>query len=484
MNMCLASQADIIVIGGFGTGKTVGVAMMACYFGCTLPWFKFLNIAPTSWQAKQMYDAVLQEATGTPFERLIWEKPRRPYPKFVLRFQVGEVIYQSTLEFMSASDDAVGILSWEGDWINIEEAGLLDNLSSVVTSAGTRLRGSVRGRPRMGRLSMISNSWDNVDLWSYFDLAVAKPDKHLSMLVASRHNKNITDSQLEGMTGRIKEEERDQFLEAGRPMGRGNYFSRAAINSCEDTLAEEVVEKHLQLQTPGYDLINAYGPGVVYYLSPRKADGIYIILGDPGTGTVPNRDAPVIMVWEVPPDFPHSAAKLIAFWWGDGHKAITPFVDKLLELRKMYKPVVCGVDSTGPQKNMAEMINIQYLGLSVEEIDETPMVGIAGLDFSGTKKSGYLVVARMFIESKLMTWPEFIAGIRSQLSNYDPAKDRKIAQDIVATVAMSAWVMRIYFDVDLDEVLGGEDRGDNTETWAKRYSADEREKRTGVRTKR
>jgi hypothetical protein len=92
---------------------------------------------------------------------LIWEKPRRPFPKITLRFQIGETIYESSLEFMSADRGATGILSWEGDWINIEEAGPLDNLEKIVTALGSRLRGSVRGRSRLGRMSMISNSWDN-----------------------------------------------------------------------------------------------------------------------------------------------------------------------------------------------------------------------------------------------------------------------------------------------------------------------------------
>jgi len=56
-----------------------------------------------------------------------------------------------------------------------------------------------------------------------------------------------------------------------------------------------------------------------------------------------------------------------------------------------------------------------------------------------------------------MTWPKFVTGIRSQLTNYDPEKDKgptpsKLTQDIVATLCMSAYVARAWFSVEPESV--------------------------------
>ena len=82
---------------------------------------------------------------------------------------------------------------------------------------------------------------------------------------------------------------------------------------------------------------------------------------------------------------------------------------------------------------------------------------MGGLDFSGSKKMAYLHASRLLIEAQLFSWPKEIVGIRSQLTNYDPERDRgvasKIAQDIVATLAMSGHAIRTWFHVDPKELL-------------------------------
>jgi hypothetical protein len=456
-----AEQKDITVIGGFGTGKTLGIAMSACVW-CTLTKdFKFLNVGPKAWQAKQMYDLVLLQARNTRFEDLIWEKPRRPHPRIVIRYYIGSTLYESSLEFMSADKDATGILSWEGDWLHIDEAGLLDNLEEVIINVGSRLRGTVRGRERLGRFSMTSNSWDNFDLWYYFDQAVADPENFLSIVVSSRHNHNVTEEQLRRMLARIPADERSRFIEGTRPEGRGKFFDKQSIYNCEVPGEAEHVRKRLQDGDNRYGFERMYGAGIVKFeIPPRGGNRLYMFFGDPGTDGAPKRNAPVIMGWDVThvPKFP---ARLVAFWWGNGGGKIGPFVDKLLGYMERYKPMYTGIDSTGPQKNMAYLINEHLFREKFgEEADvasfSSPVqdiFGIGGLDFSGGKKMQMLQACRLMIESKLMTWPKEIIGIRSQLSNYDPEKDRKIAQDIVATLSMSAHGIRTWFHVTPEELL-------------------------------
>lgn len=463
-NLHQAAQKDITIVGGFGTGKTIGVAMSACVWCVLTRDFKFLNVGPKAWQAKQMYDMVLLNARNTRFEDLIWEKPRRPHPKIVIRFRIGGLLYESSMEFMSADKDATGILSWEGDWLHIDEAGLLDNLEDVIINVGSRLRGTVRGRERLGRFSMTSNSWDNFYLWYYFDQAVADPENFLSIVVSSRHNKNVTEEQLKRMLARIPAEERDRFIEGTRPEGRGKFFDKMSIYTCEVPGEAEHVRQKVLEEKSGYSYERLYGAGVVTFAVPPRGGRLYMFFGDPGTGGAPHRNSPVIMGWDVT-SLPKQPARLIAFWWGNGGGKIGPFVDKLLNFMDTYRPMWVGIDSTGPQKNMAYLIN-EYLFRERfnEDYDNNAdyagydgplgkVFGIHGMDFSGSKKMMYLHAARLMIESRLMTWPKDIVGIRSQLTNYDPERDRKIAQDIVATMSMSAHGIRTTFHVSPEELL-------------------------------
>ena len=464
-----AKQKDITVIGGFGTGKTVGVGMSATTWAATTTDFKFLNVAPKAWQAKLMYDSIIEAARDTRFEDMIWEKPRKPYPKIIIRYRVGNSIFESSLEFMSADKNAQGILSWEGDWLHVDESGLLDNLEEVIINAGSRLRGTVRGRTRLGRFSMTSNSWDNYQLWYYFDLAAGDPENFLSIVVSSRHNGNVTPEQLSRMLARIPKDERDRFIEGFRPEGRGRFFDKESVYACEDPLIGEIVEEKAEKKQKGYVFESLYGCGVVDYREPPNPKAMYMFLGDPGIDGAPKRNSPVWMGWDVT-KFPAVPARLVYFWWGNGGGRIYPFFERMLDFMEYYKPIITGIDSTGPQRNMADLVN-EYLiqeRFASDDPDsedylrpgiDTPLgriYNIKGLDFSGSKKSGYLQAARLLVESKLLSWPKAIVGIRSQLTNYDPEADRganaKIAQDIVASLSMSAHAIRSYFHVSPQEL--------------------------------
>lgn len=494
--VCLAAQTDITVIGGFGTGKTLGIAMSACFWSCLATDFKFLNVAQKQWQAKQMYDFILLQARNTRFEDLIWEKPRKPHAKIVIRFKIGKVLYESSMEFMSVDRDATGILSWEGDWINVDEAGLLDNLEEVIINVGSRMRGVVRGRERLGRFSMTSNSWDNFHLWYYFDNAVADPENFLSLMVATRQNRNVTPRQYARMLSRIPEADRDRFLEGTRPEGKSVFFQKAAVVACEQPLLDEIVTEQVKKKTPGYVLEKLRGANVVHYRIPPLPREVYVEIGDPGTDAPPRRNSFVLGVWKVT-KFPVVPAELVAFIWGNGGGRIQPFINALFDLADVYRPIKIYVDSTGPQKSTAQLINehlfSQRFKLPLEEGDDeiyrqsgfiNPMGitrGIGGLDFSGSHKMEYLHASRLFIENGLFIWPSAITGIRSQLANYDPEKDKKIAQDIVAMMAMSAHAIRGLFHVSLEEILAQNTESAREEHPGYRRNTDEARSRRSPR---
>ena len=489
-DVCMAKQTDMCIIGGFGSGKTLGVGMGAFIWCVTTPWFKFLNVAPRAWQAKQMYETMLVWLDGTPAEKLVWKKPKRPYPTIVFRFQVEDTIIESSMEFMSADRDATGILSWEGDWINIEEAGLIDNLAEVITSVGSRLRGSVRGRSRLGRLSMISNSWHNPTLWEQFDLGEEDPENNLSLVISTRDNMNVTEKQLERFLSRIPKAEHKQFIDGLRPEGKGDYFSKEAVWACENQLMAERLEDGVAAGKPGFLLREDRSTGIFHFETPPQADRMYMIFGDPGIDAAPKRNAPVIGVFDVT-DVPNQAAQIVALWWGDGGGRITPFVDTLLDYMERYPAVFAGIDSTSTQKHTAEMINLQTFGEQINNLSEEDektleklsVRHISGMDFSGTKKAGYLVALRALIEAQLINWPKNVIGFRQQLTNYSLEKDKRIAQDLVAMLSMAAWAVRIYFNVSITDTYDKGASGIDPDFDQHGQRLDSREKRSTGRNR-
>ena len=491
-----ANQKDITIIGGFGTGKTLGVAMSACVWCALTADFKFLNAGPKAWQSKQMYDLILLNARGTRFEDLIWSSPQKPYPKIVIRYRIGTIVYESSMEFMSVDKNAQGILTWEGDWLHIDEAGLLDNLEEVIINVGSRLRGTVRGRERLSRFSMTSNSWDNFQLWYYFDLAQGDPENYLSLQLRTQDNKNVTKEQFKRMLQRIPKDERQRFLDGTRPEGKGRYFDKESVYSCEIPGAGQYAEEQAEKEKRGYIFEKVHHVGVWHYQLPPCRNKLYMTFGDPGAGTAPRRNAPAVFTYDVT-EFPAKPANLVCFFWGDGRGRINPWMAELFRQMKLFTPIFAGIDSTGTQKNMNTLLN-EYafqqefgngnLGddLSIMDASYSSPLGIVrgihGMDFSGSKKATYLLSLRLLLENKMMSWPKEITGLRSQLTNYDPEKDvgirSKIPQDLVATKAMAAFAMRMWFHVSPEDLFSETVAMDNqAPEKARRLSRQARSKR-------
>jgi hypothetical protein len=394
-----------------------------------------------------MYTVLLEQAEGTLFEKLIVASPQRPYPKVEIGFYLGERYIKGTLEFMSLGEkkDATNIFSWRGDWINIEEAGRIDNLREIVKNLSTRLTGNTsEGRSFLGRMSLISNPWENPDLWYFFDEAAANPEKKLVMNINTQDNKNVSDAQVEQMLDLIPEEERERFTTGQRQEGKSVYFSKDSIERAKSELLTLALKEGLARSPSLYTVNENPGMGVYYMRMPCKDGRMYFMVGDPGIGQAPYRNAPCIMVWDVT-EAP-MISTLVAFYWGNGGGSIMPFLTQFLEWLDFYKPAFAGVDSTATQKNTAEIINLEYINGKEKSVD-----AISGFDFSGPKRWGYLVSLRLALEATMFAWPDVVRGIAGQLKGYDPYLDNtaasKIAQDCVATLAMFAYAVRTQYGI-------------------------------------
>lgn len=443
-SMCMASQSFIVAICGIATGKSLGVVMSAAYHGITTPEFKFLNVAKEGWQSKLMHKALLEQAKDTPFENLIISYPTRPYPMIIFGYKIGDMSFTSTMEFMSLGEggDATNIFSWRGDWINVEEAGRIENLSEIVGNLATRLTGvTASGREFLARMSIISNPWDNIELYNLYDMARLDKEDGLVFNIDTEANKNVSEKQVKLALKRIPEDQHERFLTGKRPEGRGGWFLGANVEACE---SEEMA---LQIQTAfnngekGYIVERNPVLGVWHFRVPRRDGHIYLMYGDPGTGAAPARNAPSILVFDVTKAH-EKFVPIVGMWWGNGAGSIMPYTHMFLEFMRHYQPLEAGSDSTGTQKNTAELMNYDHVfdqGYSVDYI--LPMTFASGARYT------YLAAARLTLDQGIFSYPRFLyRSLSSQLKNYDDQKDRnpnsKLAQDLVACFSMGAYRVR------------------------------------------
>lgn len=452
--LVFAKQTLLVGVMGIGTGKTLGVGMAAYTWAMSTEGFKFMNGANWAWQSRIMKELIESQLIDTPAERFIDNSVDTPYPKLSLAFGIGRSRYRSSLEFMSMDKNAAKIFSWRGDWINLDEAALIDQLDQALMNLSTRLTGkTARGREFLARMSLMTNSWDNesaAHVYYFYDLAIDNPDECLSISVPTTANKNVTDRQVKQTMRFITDpEEQERLLIGNRPEGKGKYFSKGRVAQAADPYLSELIQTKYDSHTQGYQLIKAPTLGAVEYQLPKTSDYCFL-LGDPGTSAYPARNAPVIVVFDASL-LPAQPALACAFWWGNGGGRIQPFIEKYYEYKEKYMPIFCGVDSTGPQAGMVQLMNLQKIwdGVLVKTLaGQTPIVG---MDFSVGRKMNMLLSLRNMIELGLIKWADIAKGIKMQHYSYDPMLDRggepRIAQDIVATFAMAAFVMRAYYNI-------------------------------------
>lgn len=430
-----ATQEQRTIVGTTGTGKTAGIGMMAMVLAAITPNFRFLNVAPTVYQSELMVRAIQDQIVGTRFFSTFLKPGKMGYrekPYALYRFQNG-----STCEFMNVENNARNVQSWSGDWINVDEAGLLDQtdeigqvaLGQMLIGLATRLRGTrPDGRPRMGILSLISMAYPNDEFWKQYDLGEVNPTVYYSRTVLHKDNPYLTPKDIERAKRNIPPGQERQWLLGERPSKKGAEFPARLI---DELFAESAKDPNAYIEESG--------PGILTYEVPPDKERVYVMAGDPGMSDPPHRNSPCIMVWDVT-NFPLEKARLAAFWWGFGNGSIMPFINKFDEYRERYGVIEMfrGYDSTSSQKAIAE--------LAWATGDKM----VVSLGFEGAKKWMYINAAKMLMSRGLLVSPP-IYGFRKQMGDYK-LPDKKLVQDIVSTFCMVCHLMiPLYREVYPDE---------------------------------
>lgn len=429
-----ASQMDATIIGGMGSSKTVGAAACGLYWANMLPSFKFLGCGPTAYQAVQMHDAMKkelldwnrQEEVPRPIHKYVKKIVDRPWPRV-------EFINGSTMEFMSADKQGAKILTWSGDVVVVDQAESFPELETLMENLGTRTRGVVHDRERLGKLILLANAEYHPALWERFDMGLEEgvQEHYLSILLTTYDNPYLSKSQTDAFERRIVDpERRRQLLLSERPMPRGQEFTPALLEPAQDPSMDENMAHHLREETVGYKLLEMRRAGVVLWETPPGEFDEYIVVGDPGQNTPPFRNSPCIVVFKVT-GFPGVPAELAAFWWGDGKGSYWPFIYKFEEYVAIYKPRAKGFDATGAQKGMDELC-FQQRGMIIE-----------GLNMQKWKMQ-MVVTLKVLLGKQLIRMPKKIQGIWMQLAGWH-MPDTKLRQDIASTLFMAAFIIQRLF---------------------------------------
>ncbi|NIV30498.1 MAG: hypothetical protein GWN58_13670 [Anaerolineae bacterium] len=433
------NRLDVTIIAGFGSGKTSGIGAVLVYWCSMIPNFKAMDVAPVGWQAKQMYDAVRQELVDydnrhdrprhiTP---MVVKMVERPYPK--ITFWNG-----STIEFMSADEQGQKILSWSGDVAVIDEAGKLSDsgidLDELTINLGSRMRGQIGGRPRMGKLIVMGTADYEPALWERFDMADELSQYYMSILATTYDNPYLTKAQLGAIERRIKDpERRRQLMLSERPLPKGKEFTPELLGPCRCAELDAILQSGLDSKLAGYSKEEMRGAGIVKWVTPPTEFDHYVLVGDPGQNTPPNRNSAVAMVIRVT-GFPLRAAELVAFHWIDGHGSYWPFIEQMEAWWKLYHPIYSAFDATGVQKGFDELVFAQR-GMLME-----------GINVQGQKMQMVLALKLILGKQKLLM-PKEVQGIWMQLGGWR-MPDTKLRQDIASCLFMAASVLNRLFVID------------------------------------
>jgi len=421
-------------VAGIGSGKTSMVAASYCIDCMTYPGFRALNASVTAKQAELAYMMVEGWRDGNPrFDKFIKDVALRPYP--IIHFQNSSVF-----EFRTAGQGAKFIRGFESDRINYDEPQLDPSDEAVRT-----LRGRLRGRRpdgsvRMARLDCTGTPSYAVWLRERFykglrgnDYATPETLKYFwSLRIETYDNVRLTPEQIKLIEADYPPELIDVELRGMFPDYGLSMFPIKHINACIDASLNDELDVALHPESgspePGYDCIEWPRVGEIKMEFPLDPRSVYIIAGDPGVDSPPKRNAGVVMVADVtqPPE-----KQLVYFHWVPGNGSYHPFMQSYKYAVQKYRPIMRGIDATGPQKALDEL-GFQDFGLVLDNLN------------FGALKDAMLNALLVDITSHTWRLPR-IQGLIQQLSTYrreDDTPSKLIPQDLIMTLAQISWLAR------------------------------------------
>ena len=395
----------------------------------SIPYFKGLNTSVTAKQAELPFDMFMMWFDGNPkLEHHIYNIKLRPWP--IITFQ-----NYSEWEFRTSGTDARFIRGTEFDRIVYDEAGL-DFLGETPKILRGRLRGTrPDGTTRHARMDVITSPSDAPWLVERYwrgvpDSDTARLAQYLSFKVRTRDNKRLTEEQILLMEAEYTPEMIAVEMDAEFPDYGMSMFAKRHVIACTDQSTNDLVylalnpEDDKAIPKKGYVWEEHPRYGVTKFEMPFDPRGSYVMAGDPGVDDPPRRNSPCVMVMRVDVK-PH---QIVYFDWVFGRGDYTPFLSSYKYAIGKYQPYFKALDTTSTQKGLQQLA-FDDLGISTH-----------GINFSRDKEPALNALSLM-TSNHDVSWPS-ISGLVKQMSGYTREADKKIAQDIVMTLAMLAFAAR------------------------------------------
>ena len=439
------ADKDIFVVeGGTGSSKTSSVAVIALALCALIEGFSFLNVAPTTKQAKDMLEGEMKWAAETSYRKFIVPTRQgdlfrqKPYPTMT----VQAYGHKSIFSCMTLGQHGNVILGDDRDWVNVDEAGLVPGLGGVIIPRlATRMRGMrTTGKPRMCRISFITNPHDNPSFERLLNKAKRKHEageRFFWAQPAEADNPAVLKRQIDFQEELIEETERSRWLEGSREGLSGMRVLPAALFArCRDKTLDE---RLASLEHDEY--VFRDGMGVIQYDFGPRPDRNYLTLGDMGT-----RDArpgingvPACAVLDIT-DFPAEPATLWALYMLDGGGFYTPWVEKMRALMTAYEGPGA-YDATGTQGVLSEF------GLD-------GLTNLWPIPLGAGNKSAARTLFILLASAGKFAWP-YLDVLWDQGAAYRESGPglRGIPDDLIATLFVGTFWLRQAFAYELEKLF-------------------------------
>lgn len=435
-----------LVVAGIRSGKSFLAAFQLLHLAYWLPGSRLLNVCITADQAQIIFNDILMLAQSSKFAHWIADVVRHPYP--VIRLHNGSEIWSRSIG--GSSGDASTIRGWEFDVINIDEAAYMVNELAYKTLQG-RLIGvnKLTKRPRHGLMTLTTTpkgakSW-LFDRWKLGDPAYpsARPDQYLSLRARTTDNKAIDLALLEEILSDYTEKQRQQELE-------GLFITDDALFNFEDLMimcgrnhGENILDMahddpYVQEIEEGIvKSMGKYAEGVPqtieWYEIDPEPNHVYINSWDVGAravmrGVYTGRNASVGTVL----DITTKPWKLVA-WRYDTLGRYSINMERVKDWHDKY-------NNYGRSRCFTR-IDSNGSGDVIHQMLEEDQYQIDGFKASVLSKGAMLQASAVAIERHWLRTP-FIRRLFDQFQSYDPADDKKIAQDIVISLSQGIHLAR------------------------------------------
>ncbi len=258
LKMLTIGRIVTVAEGGTGSAKTSTVAIAALIKCAAYAGFDFLNAGPSYLSAADLMEETVKWIAGGPFEKFVvrtksgelWRQ--KPYPRMVIDTGLGS---HSTITCLTLGVQArLGnlVLGKGYDWINVDEASLVDDVGEAIPKLITRYRGTRRtGMPRhsVPAFSLITNPHHgNMGFEDLKARAIAQTDDpegaYYFVRPSVEENIYITKQQLRTQRSILTEAEQDRWLK-----GLDDQFKTQGtiplvlIDNCREVYLDDLIDQ-------------------------------------------------------------------------------------------------------------------------------------------------------------------------------------------------------------------------------------------------